>query len=297
MNWQAVLKSFRLPFLLLTPICVVLGVASAFHAGLPVDALSVGLAIVAGVLAHIAVNALNEYEDYRSGLDLVTRKTPFSGGSGALPERGEAAPLVGLAGWLALAGTVLIGLYLYWEQGPVLLVMGVVGVLLIVTYTRWINRMPWLCLLAPGTGFGAVMVSGSHYAATGAFSATVLYAAAIPFMLVNNLLLLNQFPDVEADKTVGRRHFPIAYGTKISGYAYGGLLLAAIGLLLVACIEGVFPPICYLLLLPLAGGFYAMRGALRFGTALGDHVQYLAVNVMLTLAVPLLLALMLWLGD
>jgi 1,4-dihydroxy-2-naphthoate octaprenyltransferase len=33
---------------------------------------------------HGAVNAFNEYEDIKSGLDFKTQRTPFSGGSGTI---------------------------------------------------------------------------------------------------------------------------------------------------------------------------------------------------------------------
>ncbi|MCH2157572.1 MAG: hypothetical protein MK096_02180 [Oleiphilaceae bacterium] len=34
-------------------------------------------------------------------------------------------------------------------------------------------------------------------------------ALLLPFCLSNNLLLLTQYPDIHADKNVGRRTFPI----------------------------------------------------------------------------------------
>ena len=34
------------------------------------------------LLTHISVNVLNDYFDYRSGMDLATKRIPFSGGSG-----------------------------------------------------------------------------------------------------------------------------------------------------------------------------------------------------------------------
>src|SRR4030042_5008663 len=43
------------------------------------------LAFLGLLLCHIGVNVLNDYFDYRSGIDLKTRRTPFSGGSGILP--------------------------------------------------------------------------------------------------------------------------------------------------------------------------------------------------------------------
>ncbi len=43
------------------------------------------LALLGLLLAHVSVNVLNDYFDYRSGVDLKTQRTPFSGGSGILP--------------------------------------------------------------------------------------------------------------------------------------------------------------------------------------------------------------------
>lgn len=289
MSWGTVLRSFRPPFLLLTPVCVFLGVASASAAGLQVHYFAMWLAGAGALLAHIAVNTLNEYEDFESGLDLNTLRTPFSGGSGALPaDRGSAAA-VRAAALTALAGTVAIGLYFLWRQGGALLWLGLPGVLLIVSYTRWLNRMPWLCLVAPGAGFGISMVLGTQLVVAGELSRAGFAAALLVFFLVNNLLLLNQFPDIEADRSVGRNHFPIAYGVRASAWVYGVTVAAAIVTVLVAGVLQLFPPLGYWLVLPLLPGFYVAAGAMRHGGALGAHSGYLALNVAMTLLVPLLL--------
>lgn len=42
----------------------------------------VPLALILGMMtAHFSVNALNDYMDYKSGLDFKTPRTPFSGGT------------------------------------------------------------------------------------------------------------------------------------------------------------------------------------------------------------------------
>ena len=81
----------RLPFLILPPACVALGAATAVWSGSEINLLFLFFAFVGAVCAHISVNALNEYEDFKSGLDFNTRRTPFSGGSGTLPKRPEKA--------------------------------------------------------------------------------------------------------------------------------------------------------------------------------------------------------------
>lgn len=50
------------------------------------------------------------------------------------------------------------------------------------------------------------MVMGTHFALTGEYSATAGLASLVPFFLVSDLLLLNQFPDVEPIEPVQCAH-------------------------------------------------------------------------------------------
>ena len=59
----------RVPFLVLTLSCVLLGLGVAVWTSGEVSALQVVLAFIGAVCAHISVNSLNEYFDFRSGLD------------------------------------------------------------------------------------------------------------------------------------------------------------------------------------------------------------------------------------
>ena len=72
-----------------------------------------------------------------------------------------------------------------------------------------------------------LMVMGTHFSLTGTYSWTAFIAALVPTFLVSNLLLLNQFPDVDPDRSIGRRHFPIAIGCNHSSRLYGIFLILA----------------------------------------------------------------------
>ena len=68
--------------------------------------------------------------------------------------------------YLATAGmsiTVLIGAYFVANVGLLILPLGLVGILIILTYTRWLNRGPFLRVLAPGLGLGPLMVVGTPW--------------------------------------------------------------------------------------------------------------------------------------
>jgi len=110
-GFRALFGIMRVPFLILTPACVVLGVASAVWTGAGVNYAYLLLILIGALSAHTSVNALNEYSDYRSGLDLKTTRTPFSGGSGTLPLLPEKAGVALMTGWACLLLTMFIGVY------------------------------------------------------------------------------------------------------------------------------------------------------------------------------------------
>ncbi len=182
-KFKPVVQSMRVSFLVLTPVCVFLGMSTVVANQININIFVLILALLGAFLAHISVNTLNEYHDFKSGLDLKTERTPFSGGSGALPGNPEMAGLVLTVGLLSLLVTVAIGLYLVVALGMQILPIGLVGVLLVITYTQWLNRSPLLCLMAPGLGFGVLMVVGTHVVLTGEYSGLVWIVALVPFFL------------------------------------------------------------------------------------------------------------------
>jgi 1,4-dihydroxy-2-naphthoate octaprenyltransferase len=289
-NAVTLVRSMRPAFLLLTPVCILLGVATAFRSAPSLVIVDVVLVLVGALLAHISVNLLNEYHDFRSGLDARTIRTAFSGGSGALVERPGAANLVRNAGIVALLLAAAIGVYFLTTQGLSLLPIGILGLLVIISYTPWINRHPVLCLLAPGLGFGPLMVLGTHVALTGEYSVTAFVVSLVPFFLVNNLLLFNQYPDIEADRSVGRRHFPIAYGIRTSNIVYALFMLASCATIMAGIWLGYLPGLAIIALLPVLAAALALAGMIIDG-GVGRRVPvYLGLNVAATLLIPGLLS-------
>lgn len=287
---RRVIGTARPKFLLLALSCVGLGAATAVHMQGSVDVARLTLVLAGALLAHASVNLLNEYEDFRSGLDLRTVRTPFSGGSGILPAHPEVAALTLVAGVLTLAATAFIGLYFVSVHGTGLLPLGLAGLALIVGYTRWVTRHPFLCLLAPGVGFGPLMVVGTAFVLTGHYSGTAWAASLVPLFLVSGLLLLNQFPDVEADREAGRRHLPIVWGRRHSGWVYMGLQAGA-GVSIVAGIGADLVPIGAAAgLATVAIGLPVSPRILRHADDIRRLRPYMAWNLAVTLATPLLVA-------
>lgn len=287
---KLLLGTARLPFLVLTPACIALGWACAAPSLAPFPWMDALWVLLGALAAHVSVNAFNEYLDFTSGLDLQTAKTPFSGGSGTLPAHPHLA-----AATLALAtGSLLlcmaIGLHFLARQGLALLPLGLCGVALVLAYTRWITRSPLLCLLAPGLGFGPLMVVGTDVALTGQYHSTTLAASLVPFFLVNNLLLLNQFPDVQADRAAGRRHLLVQSGPRVASRVFVAQHLGAYGALALAVGLGLLPSGALAGLLGLALALPAARTAWQHPENVAALLPAMGQNVGANLATPLLMA-------
>lgn len=288
-------------FLVLTPLCVGLAVTSAWLDGRAPEGSAILLVLLAALLAHAAVNLFNEHHDFASGLDATTQRTPFSGGSGALPEHPDAARAVHRAALACLAGVVIIGAWCLWRAGPALLLYGLLGLALVVAYTGWLTRRPWLCLMAPGVGFGTLMVIGANHALTGGFSATALAVSAVPTLMVSALLLANQLPDIEPDRRVGRHHLAIMLGARRAACLVAVLVFGAFLVVPLTWAAGCLPAETGLMWLAAPVALRLIVGLWRLPSDVdaGDFaglLPLLGLNVALLLASLSLLNLGLWLA-
>ncbi len=287
----------RIPFLVLTPACVFVGVGTAYWQTHELHWFSILLVLIGALSAHISVNAFNEYFDFKSGLDAKTMRTPFSGGSGTLPAHPQMGKISFLFASISLALTAVIGLYFIGLQGWQLLPIGIFGLILVVTYTIWWVYQPVLCLLAPGLGFGVLMVMGTHFALTGTYSWTSFVASLVPTFLVSDLLLLNQFPDVEADQSIGRKHFPIIIGRKASSVVYGSFLALAYLSIVVGVILGLLPVFSLAALLTVFLAWRVYQGAKQNAENIPALIPSMGMNVIINLSTPVLLAIGLFIGK
>jgi 1,4-dihydroxy-2-naphthoate octaprenyltransferase len=246
---RALIGVSRPPFLLL-PVCLTLaGSGAAAYEG----AFDAGRTLLAGlglVALHVAVNALNEASDARTGLDQRTEPTPFSGGSGTLPA-GALPPGAAQAYGLVMAAVGLaIGAALVWEVGWPLAGIVAFGFLLILTYTPFLLRIG-LGEPCAGLGLGLLPVLGVALVQGGEPGPAVGCVGAVATLMTLNLLLLNEFPDEEADRAAGRRHLVILLGRR--GAARVHFLAAALATALIAAgaLGGVLPNAAWIALLPL----------------------------------------------
>jgi 1,4-dihydroxy-2-naphthoate octaprenyltransferase len=278
----------RPQFLLLSVVLAFLGTCIAWYNG----AFHLGHAILAFIgllLCHISVNVLNDYYDYKSGIDLKTRRTPFSGGSGFLPAASLKPEHVFRFGLACFLLAVPIGVYFVLVSGWFLLPLLVVGAICILLYTPLLTKLDWP-EWSPWVGLGALPVMGTYFVQTGEYTLPAVVAAIPSGILVHNLLFLNEFPDTEADKTAGRKTLPITLGKTKASIVYSALTGLVYLWLVVWVAVGLMPVFCLIALATLPFAVRAIRGALRYQDE-SKLMPAMANNVLVVLLTQLLLGI------
>lgn len=278
----------RPQFLLLTVVLAFLGTSIAWHDG-SFHLQHAVLAFVGLLLAHISVNVLNDYFDYRSGIDLETKRTPFSGGSGILPAVMLRPRQVLWFGSIAFLLTIPVGIYFVLVIGWPLLPLILVGALCVLIYTPLLLKMSWP-EWAPGVGLGTLPVLGTYFVQTGDFTLPAVIAAIPSGILVHNLLFLSEFPDVDADRKGGRKTLPITLGKARASVLYSVLTVATYAWIIGGVAWGVMPAFSLLALLTLPMAAKAIQGARRYDDE-AKLIPALGSNVMVVLLTQLLLGI------
>jgi 1,4-dihydroxy-2-naphthoate octaprenyltransferase len=251
----------RPQFLTLSLVLAFLGTAVAWYD----DYFSLWRALLAGIgllLAHASVNILNDYFDFRSGIDLATKRTPFSGGSGILPSNLLSPRQVLWLGIILLVLAVPIGICFVVISGWQLLPLLVVAAFFILLYSPFILKRPWPEWVA-GAGLGALPILGMYFVQSGAFTANVAVACIPSAFLVHNLLLLNEFPDAEADTHASRKTLPITIGKNRAAFFYSAVAIAVYVWIAAWVVAGFMPVWTLLALLTLPLTVRSINGALH----------------------------------
>lgn len=278
----------RPQFLLLSVVLAFLGTCIAWYDGY----FHLGYALLAFfglLLCHISVNVLNDYFDYRSGIDLEVRRTPFSGGSGILPAALLKPRQVLWFGLVSFLLAVPIGVYFVIARGWALLPLLLVAAVCIILYTPFLTRVGWP-EWAPGAGMGALPVLGAYFVQTTAYTLPAIIACIPSGILVHNLLLLNEFPDAEADGKAGRKTLPIVMGKEKAGIVYSALTLAVYLWIIGWVVVGKMPAFSLLALLTLPLAIKAIVGA-RKHEEMSQLVPAMANNVLVVLLTQFLLGI------
>jgi 1,4-dihydroxy-2-naphthoate octaprenyltransferase len=281
------IQEARPQYLLLPVVLILVGTGlAAWNSGGIYHTWYALLALIGLILCHISVNVLNDYFDYKSGLDLRTVKTPFSGGSGILPAGKLTPKQVLIYGTTCFILAVPVGVYFTLVQGWLLIPVLALGALCILFYTTVILKTDfpeW----SPGLGLGILPVLGAYFVQTGGYTLEAFVGAVPCGFLVLNLLLLNEFPDTEADRVASKRTLPIRAGKKSSAVVFTAFTALTYLWIIGAVLTSAMPLYALLALATLPFAINAVRGAFSHSTpdkmlaAMGNNVLVVLVTQLL----------------
>jgi 1,4-dihydroxy-2-naphthoate octaprenyltransferase len=246
--FQHFLGVIRAPFLTLPITLVASGAAaSAYDGAFRWSATAV--ALVGLVALHSAVNALNEASDMRTGIDLKTERTPFSGGSGTLPAGHLSERTAWIVGYGAFAVGAVCGVWFIYDIGWVLFPLFLAGAVCVLAYTDVFARIG-IGEIAAGLGLGALPVAGTAMVQEGTLGPAAIAASIPAFFMTFNLLFLNEFPDEIADRDGGRKNLVIMLGRKTAALTYSLAAIAVPVVIILATLIDWLPWLCLLAALP-----------------------------------------------
>ncbi len=241
-------RELRAPFLLLPVIFVPVGLAIAWSQG-HFNPLYAVLTIAGVVSLHASVNVLNDYFDFKSGIDLATTPTPFSGGSTILPSKLMSPSSVLGMGVLFLGVGVTIGGY-FIEQfafSPLLIAIVAIAALSVVSYSSVTSKVG-LGELITGLNFGPLLVLGTYFVQTGTIAVEPILVGLPLGIFTAGILYVNEFPDTEADKSKGRNQLVARWGKATAAGRFKALMISAYAIPVVAVLVGAVSPAALLVL-------------------------------------------------
>jgi len=285
----------RAPFLLLPIALVAAGGAAAAYDG-AFDWRRTFAALVGLIALHMAVNIFNEWSDMRTGIDLATQRTPFSGGSGTLPGGAMRSRTAFVFGSVCAAIGLVIGVWFVTQVGWIVVPPFVVGIVCVLGYTEFLARIG-VGEIAAGLGLGALPVACTALIQDGSLGRAAWSAAVPAFFMTFNLLLLNEFPDERADRDGGRRNLVIILGRRTAARVYAAAAVATPAAIVAAVLLGWLPALCLaaavpsplLLAKPLAWAFADPTQDVPIPALAANVAWILTTN--LAMAVTLVLAL------
>lgn len=278
----------RPQFLLLSIVLVLYGSAIAYYEG-SFNLFYFLLSLVGLMSLHIATNVLNDYYDYKSGLDFMTKRTPFSGGSGILTAGKLDPQKVYSFGIFCIIIGLATGIYFLIVRGALFLPIIILGGIAVCFYNTYLSKK-WLGEIFAGLGMGALPVLGTYFIQTGHYSWAAIIAAIPSGILTHNLLLLNEFPDFEPDKKTGKKNFVISLGKKNAGILYSILILLIYVIIGIGVTTKLMPAWALVSFLTLPLAMKAVQGAIKYYDSFEKLIPSLGANVLTNLLTQVLLA-------
>lgn len=237
--------------------------------------------LLAAALIQIGTNFANDYYDFIKGADTDER----IGFTRATAIGLVKADTMKFATLLTMALAFVVGLYLVWVGGWIILLIGMLSIIFGIAYTGGPFPLGYNGLgdLFVFIFFGVIAVTGTYYLNTGEWSLIAMLASIPVGALSVNILVVNNLRDVEQDKKVGKRTLGVLFGDQALKLEYLTMVLLAFAVpLYLTLIEDFGMALtAILILLPIAAklvwNIWTISEKPKLNAVLERTAQFLAV--------------------
>lgn len=217
------------------------------------------VALLATIFVHAGANVLNDVSDESIGTDPANedRIYPYTGGSRFIQTGILSTDSMTKLGIGLLVAAAFLGLVLVIDKGTMILWFGLAGVALAVLYSLGPVKLSSIGLgeIAVGVAFGVIPVTGAAWLQSGVIDSSVILFSIPVSLWVTAILLINEVPDIAADRGAGKGTLPVRLGLDATAVIYLLLNVAAAAVTAWLAVRGDLPilaPAVPLLLLVLA---------------------------------------------
>ena len=240
------LRVIRVRFLLASVVAVSAGLAITWWQTGSITLFDAVLTMAGVLCLHASVDLLNDYWDFKRGIDTTTQRTKMSGGSGVLPDGLLKPAQVYVAGIIFLIIGASIGIYFVATDGVIIGIILAFAVVSIYFYsTKLVN---WGLAEVFVTIKGTMIVVGTYFVQTQQITEPVVLCGIIIGVLSSLVLFITSFPDYDADKAKGRKTLVISLGKQNSCSILWVFPAIAYGIIITAVISEIFPISCLIVL-------------------------------------------------
>ena len=240
------LRVIRVRFLLASIIAVSAGLAITWWNTSSITIFDAILTICGVLALHASVDLLNDYWDFKRGIDTTTHRTKMSGGSGVLPEGLLKPAQVYAAGIAFLIIGTAIGIYFIATDGIVIGIILAFAVISIYFYSTKI--VDWGLAEVFVAIKGSMIVMGTYFVQTSQITEQSVLAGIVIGVLSSLVLFITSFPDHDADKAKGRKTLVISLGMQKACSILWIFPAITYGITIIAVVFEIFPVFCLIIL-------------------------------------------------
>lgn len=183
------------------------------------------LTITGIFMLEIGKNGINEAVDYISGADrFVTpeNRNSFSGGKKTIVDGILSLKEVWIISWTTIVLGSAAGIIITVWRSPIIVWIGIAGLFAAIFYSQPPLKLAYRGLggIVVGLTFGPMLTTGAYAVQTLTIGTDAMTLGVPIGLLIMNVLLINQFPDAEADRAAGKMTAVVRLGRKRSAVVY-----------------------------------------------------------------------------